>query len=89
MSKQNDGGPAYPISAMCQDGKPFINPGMSLRDYYSCEFAAAWVITLATKAAEFALEWDDQVVFREANKLGLQQADAMLKERSSMCGRKE
>lgn len=55
--------------------------GMSLRDYLAAKFAAAWVIALSSRHEEAG--YADKAAFIEANRLGLLQADAMLKARES------
>ena len=70
MAKTNNGGPAHPT------GQGAFNAGMSLRDKFAGQFAAAWVISLSRRTDEPG--YDDQDVVYEANKLGLKQADSML-----------
>ena len=61
---------------MTQNDEPTT---ISLRDYFAGEFAAAWVIVLSR--GRDTLGYDDAACITDANRLGLMQADDMLKER--------
>lgn len=83
--ERKDGGPAFPTAVLIEsatgaDGvirhSSIVTDGMSLRDYFAGQFAAAWVIALANRDGR------DADVVHEANRRGLEQADALLKERA-------
>ena len=76
MSDKNDGGPAFPRTA--PNGG--FN-GMSTRTWLAGQFAAAWVVAISRRCNEQG--YSDYDVIRTANKLGLEQADAMLKARET------
>ena len=71
MTKLNSGGPAFP--QRLETWGPF--GGLSTRDYLATHFAAAWTVALARRSAWPGL---DEGTTREAVRLGLMQADAML-----------
>lgn len=81
MSKQDDGGPAFPV----QDAATWQAHGMSLRDYFAIELGAALIVSSAAdpnglmravhnRGCSDAKEW----VAMSAYEL----ADAMLAQRS-------
>ena len=73
-----DGGAAFPMERAPEEG---CSEGMSLRDWFAGRFAAAWVIAISRRHAERGYE--DEAAAVEANRLGLIQADAMLKAREA------
>lgn len=76
----NDGGPAFPETRYDERTRQEVQwTGMSLRDWYAGQFAAAWVAVLAQRRNENGYT-DEGAVF-EANRLGIMQADHMLKVR--------
>ena len=87
----NDGGPAFPVSTRsCVSDSGYGHQdsestwqfgGMSLRDWFAGRFASAWVIAISRRHAERGYE--DEAAAVEANRLGLIQADAMLKAREA------
>ena len=74
---KRDGGPAFPIGEVHPDNADQVVTGMSLRDYFAAKFAAAWVIAFAQRWREPGCS--DTDVLHEANRRGLEQADAMLR----------
>ena len=76
-----DGGPAFPqtrdswYSLGVRDDPRPVPDGMSLRDYAAIKFAAAWLPVICRGGRT------DIEDIREANRLGLLQADAWLAER--------
>jgi hypothetical protein len=68
----NDGGPAYPVPY------EFMGAGMSLRDQLAAQFAVAWVQAIVASHPNESRE----AIGIEANRLGLLQADHMLKQRT-------
>ena len=78
------GGPAFPDPIRADPGVvpcPEGSSGMTLRDWFAGRFAAAWVIAISRRHAERGYE--DEAAAVEANRLGLIQADAMLKAREA------
>ena len=80
-----DGGPAFP--QLLAERMPYgvytltAEGGMTLRDWFAGRFASAWVIAISRRHAERGYE--DEAAAVEANRLGLIQADAMLKAREA------
>ena len=79
----NDGGPAFPVLTEYGQYLEVVNTasGMSLRDYFAAKFAAAWVVALSRRWQEPTCA--DTDILHEANRRGLEQADAMLAARQS------
>lgn len=75
---RNDGGPAFPLHHVTP--RVASTDGMTLRDYATIKFAAAWVVALAARRSEPGY-YDDGAA-GEAMRLGTAQADAMLAERA-------
>ena len=76
MTHPTDGGPAFPLRGSAYDEDlAQRHEGLSLRDYYATHFAAAWTVALARRSAWPGL---DESTVREAVRLGVLQADAML-----------
>jgi len=78
--KQN-GGPAFPATWWDVDSVGEVRPralyeGMTLRDWFAGQFAAAGVIALSRRSKQDG--YDDRSCIGEANRLGLAQADDML-----------
>lgn len=72
-----DGGPAFPCEWDYINSNRAVANGMTLRDYAAIKFAAAWVPVLGlTTMPETREQRADEAV-----RLGLLQADAMLKAR--------
>jgi hypothetical protein len=78
---KNDGGAAFPVPPLPDrtDEMQYGAEGMSLRDWFAGQFAAAWVVALSVRHGEPG--WLDADAAIVANRLGLAQADAMLAER--------
>lgn len=83
MSKPDDGGSAFPESGALTIGDTTYHGhrGMSLRDYAAIKFAAAWVVALGARHNEPG--FTDASMLVEANMRGLEQADALIKQRTS------
>ncbi|MEI2416166.1 hypothetical protein V8Z80_08270 [Orrella sp. JC864] len=84
MSKIEDGGPAFPGERAFRyyqmgdrTGTETV-PGMSLRDYFAAKFSAAWVLAITASHPTESRE----AIGIEANRLGLLQADAMIRART-------
>ncbi len=84
MSARDDGGPAFPVEVdnTQPEGRQTGNTvyqtyGMSTRTYAAIQFAAAWTAALGT--SNMVETRDERAI--EANRLGLLQADDMLKAR--------
>lgn len=71
----DDGGDVFPQSYVGSD-RPHegIGGGMTLRQHYAGQFAAAWVLALSSRKHDE----NDMCVAGEANRLGIKQADALL-----------
>ena len=79
MNPIDTGGAAFPLRAKLPNDEYCYNEGMSLRDYLAATFAAAWVVALSIRHND--LGWSDAGAAVEANRLGLLQADEMIRAR--------
>lgn len=81
MSTKDDGGPAFPYSALCPEG-PMVykdSEGMTLRDYFAAKAMAAMIGTVALPCMTgLACGLDDACA-----KAAYAMADAMLETRKS------
>lgn len=79
MTTKNTGGLAFPWPVADQECCGRFESGyggVSLREYYAAKFSAAWVQAIT---ASHAIESREAIAI-EANRLGLLQADHMLKQ---------
>ena len=78
MSKQHDGGPAFPVWELNGQGKPEMTGfGMSLRDYFAAKAMQGYVSDQ---------EWRDDVGFDGTARAAYDMADAMLAARNAKEG---
>jgi len=83
MTKPNDGGPAFPIQAVCTaDGNPVesMQPGMSLRDY----FAAQALIGVMASYNSSGYDPKHPNIVPQVAEISFMLADAMIKRSKSV-----
>jgi len=86
--KINDGGPAFPWDEKHSDGSHYHgNPGMTLRDWFAGQFAAAMVTATSADSdhpnPDYRREADGPTVADRVATIAYQLADAMLRARGN------